>query len=116
MADAAILIRWDSPKTGREQQALALFGSSLEYYGTLQSEGTIESFEPVMLSPGSSDLNGFILIRGTAEKLNALKQDEQFVERMIRGQYLIAGFGIVDGYLEGNLQSRMAKYAQTVAP
>ena len=33
----------------------------------------------------------------------------------VGGQYLIAGFGIVDGYLEGNLQLRMAKYAQTVA-
>jgi hypothetical protein len=114
MADAAILIRWDRPKTGREQQALALFGSSLEYYGTLQSEGTIESFEPVMLSPGSGDLNGFILIRGSAEKLAALKRADGFVERMIQGQYLIAGFGVVDGYIGGNLQSRMAKYAQVV--
>jgi len=114
MADAAILIRWDRPKTGREQQALALFGSSLEYYGTLQSEGTIESFEPVMLSPGSGDLNGFILIRGSAEKLAALKRADGFVERMIQGQYLIAGFGVVDGYIEGSLQSRMAKYAQVV--
>jgi hypothetical protein len=115
MADAAILIRWDRPKTGREQEALALFGGTLEYYGTLQSQGTIESFEPVMLSPGGGDLNGFILIRGSAEKLEALKRDDQFVERMIGGQYLIAGFGVVDAYLEGALQRRMAKYAQVVA-
>jgi len=90
-------------------------GGTLEYYGTLQSQGTIESFEPVMLSPGGGDLNGFILIRGSAEKLEALKRDDQFVERMIGGQYLIAGFGVVDAYLEGALQRRMAKYAQVVA-
>jgi hypothetical protein len=115
MADAALLIRWDSPKTGREKEALSLFGSSLEYYGTLQSEGKIESFEPVLLSPGSGNLNGFILLRGSAEKLAALKRDDQFVERMISGQYLIAGFGLVDGYIGGDLQARMAKYAQVVA-
>jgi hypothetical protein len=34
---------------------------------------------------------------------------------MIGGQYLIAGFGVVDAYLEGALQRRMAKYAQVVA-
>ncbi len=115
MADAAILIRWDRSLPGREQQGLSLFGNALEYYGTLQSQGTIESFEPVLLSPGSGDLNGFILIRGSADKLAALKRDDTFVERMISGQYLIAGFGLVDGYLEGDLQARMAKYAQTVA-
>jgi hypothetical protein len=115
MADAAILIRWESPKTGREREALALFGNSLEYYGTLQSEGAIESFEPVMLNPVGTDLSGFILIRGSAEKLEALKRDDKFVERMVRGQYLIAGFGVVDGYLGANLQTRMAKYAQVVA-
>jgi len=115
MADAALLIRWDTPKTGREQQALSLFGSSLEYYGTLQSEGTIESFEPVLLNPGSGDLNGFILIRGSADKLDALKRADQFQDMMIQGQYLIAGFGVVDGYLESNLQSRMARYAKTIA-
>jgi hypothetical protein len=34
---------------------------------------------------------------------------------MISGQYLIAGFGLVDGYIGGDLQARMAKYAQVVA-
>ncbi|MBW2188776.1 MAG: hypothetical protein JRG93_04155 [Deltaproteobacteria bacterium] len=85
MADAALLIRWDRPVPGREQQALALFGKSLEYYGTLQSEGAIESFEPVLLGPVSIDLSG------------------------------IEGFGVIDAYLEGELQSRMAKYAQVAA-
>ena len=115
MADAALLIRWDRPVPGREQQALALFGSSLEYYGTLQSEGTIESFEPVVLSANSTDLSGFILIRGSADKLSALKRDDRFLELMISGQYLIAGFGVIDGYVEGALQTRMATYAQVVA-
>ena len=115
MADAAIVIRWNRSLPGREQQGLSLFGNALEYYGTLQSQGTIESFEPVLLNPVGTDLGGFILIRGTAEKLDALKRDDQFVELMIRAEHVIDGFGVIDAYLEGDLQTRMAKYAQVVA-
>ena len=115
MADAAILIRWDRVQNGCEQEALALFGNTLEYYGTLQSEGTIESFEPVLLDPVGTDLGGFILLRGSPEKLAALKRDDQFVERMITAEHLMSGFGVVDGYLGGSLQTRMAKYAKVIA-
>jgi hypothetical protein len=34
---------------------------------------------------------------------------------MIRGAHLLEGFGVIDGYLEGDLQSRMAKYGQIVS-
>ena len=115
MAGAALVLRWDRPVADREQQALSLFGRSLEYYGTVQSEGRIESFEPVLLSPVSGDLGGFILIRGSAEQMNALKQDDLFVEMMIAAEHLIQGFGVIDAYIEGELQNRMAKYGQVVA-
>jgi hypothetical protein len=114
MADAALLIRWDRPVPGREKQALSLFGNSLEYYGTLQNEGAIESFEPVLLNPVGIDLSGFILLRGSAEQLDALKRQDRFVEMTISAEHLIEGFGVIDGYLEGDLQTRMAKYAQVV--
>ena len=115
MADAALLVRWQRAVPGREQKALSLFGSSLEYYGTLQKEGAIESFEPVMLSPSTNDLTGFILIRGSADQLSALKRQDQFKEMLIRGQYLIEGLGVIDGYLEGEMQARMAKWAQIIS-
>ncbi len=115
MANAALLIRWSRPVAGREQQALSLFGSTMEYYGTLQSDGAIESFEPVLLNAVSTDLSGVILIRGSAEQLDALKREDQFIEFMIRGAHLLEGFGVIDGYLEGDLQSRMAKYGQVIS-
>ena len=115
MANAALVLRWDRPVAGREQQALSLFGRSLEYYGIRQSEKAIESFEPVLLSPVSGNLGGFILIRGSVEQLNALKQDELFVEMMIAAGHLIEGFGVIDAYLDEELQTRMAKYGQVVA-
>ena len=51
MADAAIAIRWNRVVPGREKQGLSIFGQSLEYYGTLQRKGAIESFEPVIFQP-----------------------------------------------------------------
>lgn len=115
MADAAILIRWNRVVPGREQQALSLFGQSLEYYGTLQSEGAIESFEPMLLEPTGSDLNGVIVLRGSAEKLSAIKRDERFVDITMRAAHLCEGFGVNEAYLEGELQARMGKWAQIIA-
>jgi hypothetical protein len=115
MADAALLIRWQRAVPGREQKALSLFGGSMEYYSTLQSEGAIESFEPVLLNPSTNDLTGFILIRGSEEQLNVLKQQERFKDMMLRGQYLIEGLGVIDGYLEGDLHKRMAQWAQVIS-
>jgi hypothetical protein len=34
---------------------------------------------------------------------------------MINAEYLMSGFGVVDGYLGGTLQARMAKYAKVIA-
>ena len=34
---------------------------------------------------------------------------------MLRGQYLIEGLGVIDGYLDGELQSRMTQWAQVIA-
>jgi hypothetical protein len=115
MADAALLVRWNRPVAGREQQALSLFGKSLEYYGTLQRDGAIESFEPVLLDPVSIDLSGFVLLRGSPEQLATLKRQDQFVEIMISAEHLIEGVGVIDGHLDNELQNRMAKYAQVVA-
>jgi len=60
MADAAIVIRWNRVVPGREQQGLSIFSQSLEYYGTLQINKAIESFEPVIFNPTGGDLNGII--------------------------------------------------------
>ena len=115
MADAALLVRWERPVAGREQQALSLFGSALEYYGALQADGVIESFEPVLLHPSSSNLNGFIILRGDAERLDAHKRDERFLDIMTRGEHFCAAFGIVDASIGAELQARMTRYAQIIA-
>ena len=115
MADSALLMRWGRVVPGREQQGLSLFGQALEYYGALQSEGAIDSFEPVILDPTGTAVNGVILIRGSADQLDALRRQERFIDVVMRAQYLCEDFAVTLGYLESELQARMGKWAQIIS-
>ena len=92
-----LLIGWKRPVPGREQQAMDLFQSATEYYAKSQSEGKIESFEPVILTHHGGDLNGFILIRGNTEKISNFRREDEFINKAIEAGYCLDGFGIVEG-------------------
>ena len=51
----------------------------MEYYGKLQAEGRIESFEPVILTAHGGDLYGFFLIKGDADKLSEIRREDDFL-------------------------------------
>ncbi len=55
MADRVLFIGWNRAVVGREQQAMQLFQKVVEFYGKLQADGRIESFEPVLLSAHGGD-------------------------------------------------------------
>ncbi|HEU4785099.1 MAG TPA: hypothetical protein VFS83_17310, partial [Ktedonobacterales bacterium] len=79
MANAALFIGYGPVVAGRAQQALQVFGEAVQYYGRLQQQGQIESFEPVFLEPHGGDLSGFILLRGDRDKLNSARYSEEFL-------------------------------------
>lgn len=110
MADAALLIGWNEPKSGRETQAAALFGESIQYYTSLVSSKTIESFEPVLLVRHGGDFNGFILLRGEGGKLDALRRSEKFVELTVRATLCLDGFGIIDAHVGEGLHRIMQQW------
>jgi hypothetical protein len=114
MADAGLFIGWGAVVRGREAESLEVFNETLAYYGRLQEEGTIESFEPVFLEPHGGDLSGFILIRGDAEKLAALRVSEEFTQFSIRAGLIVEGFGVVGADLAGRLQRQMAFYTEQI--
>jgi hypothetical protein len=115
MADAGLFIGFGDPVRGRESQAVELFNETMVYYGRLQEEGEIENFEPVFLEPHGGDLGGFILIRGNAEKLSALRVSEEFTQFSIRAALCVEGFGVVGADLSERLQSQMAYYTEQIA-
>ena len=69
MADAGLFIGWGAPVRGREAKGLEVFSEALSYDGRLQQEGVIEGFETALLEPHGGDLQGFVLIRGSEDKL-----------------------------------------------
>jgi hypothetical protein len=112
MADRAIFLGWTRAVSGREKQALEVFAKAHEYFTKLQGEGKIESFESVLLQAHGGDLNGFTLVRGEGEKLQAVKREERFMELAIEANYCVLGYGIIDCVIgEGITQglSRLTK-------
>jgi hypothetical protein len=114
MADAGLFVGFGAPVRGREGQAVELFNEVLGYYGRLQEEGEIESFEPVFLEPHGGDLGGFILIRGDAEKLAALRVSEEFTQFTLRAGLIVDNFGVVGADLAERLQRQMAYYTEQI--
>jgi hypothetical protein len=115
MADAGIFIGFGDAVRGREAQALETFNEALAYYARLQEEGEIESFEPVFLEPHGGDLNGFILLRGEADKLAALRVSEEFTRLTMRAALCVENMGIVGADLAARLERNVAFYTEQIA-
>lgn len=107
MADAAILIGWNEPRAGREAMAAGLFAEATQYYASLVANGTIESFEPVLLSRHGGDFNGFILLRGERARLDALRSSQEFITLVVRAEICLDGFGVIDAYVGAGVQRIM---------
>jgi hypothetical protein len=115
MADAGLFVGWGEAVRGREAQAIELFDEVLAYYARLQEEGAVESFEPVFLEPHGGDLSGFILVRGDAEKLAALRVSDEFTRLSLRALLVVDSFGVVGADLAERLQRQMEYYAEQIA-
>jgi len=110
MADRVLFLGWNRPVAGREKQAAQLFQKALETYGKLQADGQIESFEPVILAHHGGDMNGFILIRGEADKLAQVRESDDFVNMTIECGYCLEGFGLVQGYTGNGVAEVMSRW------
>lgn len=115
MADAGLFIGWGAPVYGREAKGLEVFNESLGYYGRLQQEGVIEGFETVILEPHGGDIAGFILIRGSEEKLAQLRVDDEFVRLSTRASLIVESLGVVGAALGEGLEEAITTYQQAVS-
>jgi len=110
MAGAAMFLGWGEVIHGREQKALEVFGEVVEYYGRLQQEGRIESFEPVLLAPHGGDLFGFVLARGDRQRLAEVRFSEEFERLLARGGLVVSRLGIVPAYTGEELGTQMENF------
>ena len=114
MADRVLFIGWNRPVVGREQQAMKLFQKAMEYYSKLKTSGKIESFEPIILTHHGGDLNGFILLKGDAKKLAAVREEATFIENSIEAGYCLDGFGIVSGYVGEGMKDTFSQWSKLI--
>ena len=115
MADSGLFIGWGGVVRGREAEAVETFNSTMEYFGGLQADGTIESAEPVFLEQHGGDLNGFFFVRGDSERLSALRVSEDFEAVILRAGLVVENIGVVGAAMGPRLERQMSSYMEAIA-
>jgi hypothetical protein len=115
MADAGLFIGWGAPVRGREAKGLEVFSEALGYYGRLQQEGVIEGFETALLEPHGGDMQGFVLLRGSQERLAQLRVDDEFVRLSTRASLVVEGVGVVGAALGDGLEQAIGTYREAIS-
>ena len=108
MAGDALFLGWGPVVRGRELKALEVFQETLTYYGSLQQDGRIDSFEPVLLAPHGGELAGFILLRGARDSLDQIRSSDEFQRLVARAAAIVDDVGVVDAYTNEALAAQMA--------
>ncbi|BBX71260.1 hypothetical protein [Mycolicibacterium psychrotolerans] len=113
MADAALFIGFGEVVRGREKRALRIYEDSMEYWGGLQKEGKIASFDVTLLGP-HAHLNGFIVVRGTDEQLDAVRHTKEFRRQMARTRLIVDQMVIAEAFVGPQLAEFMNQYQEEV--
>ena len=114
MADRVLFIGWNRAAVGREKEAMQLWQKAIEYYGKLQADGRIESFEPVILTAHGGDLNGFVILKADAEKLVEIRREDTFIDLTIEAGYCLEGFGVILGYVGEGLTDAFGRWSKLI--
>ena len=115
MSSNVIFFGWNRSVPGREQLSAQHFQDFLQYLGGLQQAGAIESFEPILLSAHGGDMNGFFLIRGENDALNALVDSDEWLIHMTRGGHHLEGSGAVRGAAGELVMEWMNRWGSIIA-
>jgi hypothetical protein len=115
MADAGLFIGWGEVVRGREDRALDVFNETIEFYGQLESDGRIESFEVCLLDPHGGELAGFALLRGSEDQVAALRGDEEFLRLMTKANLVVDDLGLIGASLGEGLARQISIYQEQIA-
>ncbi len=110
MAGDALFLGWGPVVRGRELKALEVFQETLTYYGALQQDGRIESFEPVLLAPHGGELGGFIVLRGSRGSLDEVRSSDEFRRLVARAASVVDDVGVIDAYTGEALAGQMGVF------
>jgi hypothetical protein len=113
MADRMLMITWNEPARGSEARALEVFNEALGILGRRQQDGAIESFDVALLAPNGF-IDGYIAIKGTADQITALRNDEEFQRNTVDATLSVDGIRHIEGYCNEGVAAQMGMYADAV--
>jgi uncharacterized protein (DUF2164 family) len=115
MSEAGVWVAWGIPARGRERQALDLLKqTTTEYLELMVTEGRVERFDTAILKPQSTELGGFILIQGTKEQIDALRDDHDFARWVTQIQLVADKVGIVDAWVNQGVPDAIGLYEEAL--
>ena len=114
MADRMLVISWGTPVRGREERSLEVFNEALGLLGRMQQEDRIESFDVTLLAP-NADMNGFISVHGSAEQINALQLDEEFMRNTADAMMIVDNVRHIEGHTNEGVARQMGIYRDAIA-
>ncbi|MEA2247284.1 MAG: hypothetical protein QOH46_1813 [Solirubrobacteraceae bacterium] len=114
MADRVLFTSWGQVVRGREERALEVFNEVLGFYGRLQQEGRIETFDAVLLEP-SSGINGYLDIRGSADQIAALREDEAYRRIIIDSALVVDDLKIMEGFADQGVARELGLYQERIS-
>jgi hypothetical protein len=114
MADRTLCLTWGQVARGREAHSLEVFNDALGYYAALQEDGRIERFDVVLLSPGGG-IDGMMILHGSHEQLDAVKEDERFQRITIDAQLVVDRLSVLDGYVNEGVARPMALFQEAAS-
>ncbi|MBB4661226.1 hypothetical protein [Conexibacter arvalis] len=114
MADRTLCLTWGQVARGREARSLEVFNDAVGYYATLQDEGRIERFDVVLLGPGGG-IDGMMLLHGSHDQLDAVKEDERFQRITIDAQLVVDELRVLDGWVNEGVARPMALFLEAAS-
>lgn len=114
MADRVLFISWGAAVRGAEERGLEVFNEALGMLGRMQQDGRIDGFDVCLLEP-NGELNGFVLVRGSADQINALREDDEFRRSTADATLIVDRFRHIEGYTNEGVARQMAIYQEAVA-
>lgn len=110
-----LMIGWNRACPGREAVAAELFGTTVAYYEKLVKAGKLTSWEPFFLEQHAGDLNGFFLLRGTKSNLDALRNEDEFVDFIMRATHCLQNVGVIAAWTGmATIQDLMTRWTKTI--
>ena len=90
------------------------FDEFVKYLGGLQQKSAIQAFDVVFLDVHGGDLNGFFLIKGESDKLDALVSTTEWITHIIRASLHLEGSGVIRGVTGDEIMKRMAIWTSAI--